>query len=428
MNFSSAEIKELNTLLSSWFEARIPRNGTAEYDSSKTPSHVAEFAGRIYKRGIARVKDVQGVHDFDRVNESVNLIPPLETLSRDAFLELIKERKDSFFIIDKNLSHFWKELQLPNAFIVDATESNKSLEYAFEILAKVPSHCDSFFACGGGVVLDLGGFVAGVLKKPVEYLSTTMLSSLDAAVGGKTGVNHPVFGKNQLGLFVSVKTLFVVPEYFKSLSEREIASGLAEAAKHAWLFGTFGQQESLIKDALTQGHKTPAQLISELVTINYNLKASLVKKDPYEANLRKYLNFGHTIGHVIEGLGEEGFFEKVPHGTAVAIGMHALIKVGLVGASPRGFMDLLELIIKKSYPRFPIFLKKPSNQFVSRAQVLLTADKKNESTKQGADFVLPSYAEVKRQMGDEGSLKVTTKFFADHVIFARLFPVIIDQI
>jgi 3-dehydroquinate synthase len=168
---------------------------------------------------------------------------------------------------------------------------------------------------GGGVIGDMGGFCAGVYKRGIAFVQvpTTLLSQVDASVGGKTGVDFMGF-KNHLGVFQEPVKVFIFPGFLKTLSQREIRSGYAEIIKH-WLIAkaaSFESQKTIGLDTADW-----AGLIAESVGI----KAAVVAADPLEKGLRKVLNFGHTVGHAIETffLNQQG--PDLLHGEAVAIGM-----------------------------------------------------------------------------------------------------------
>lgn len=169
-------------------------------------------------------------------------------------------------------------------------------------------------ALGGGVITDLGGFVAGTYKRGIDFVNipTTLLSMVDAAVGGKTGVDLGVL-KNQIGIFLNPKLIVVDLVYLETLDKREIKSGLAEVIKYALTFDI-----SLLEDIKNVNDYIDSEIIEKSIQI----KNSIVIKDPFEKNLRKVLNFGHTIGHAVESYFlENNKKEALKHGEAIAVGM-----------------------------------------------------------------------------------------------------------
>ncbi|MBC2840624.1 3-dehydroquinate synthase [Robiginitalea sp. SC105] len=168
---------------------------------------------------------------------------------------------------------------------------------------------------GGGVVTDLGGFVASTYQRGIRFINipTTLLSMVDASVGGKTGVDLGPL-KNQIGVINQPEMVLISPTYLETLDARELRSGFAEMLKHG-LIRDAGYWEELA--AL----ESPVESIPH-IRHSVALKNEVVLADPTEKNLRKILNFGHTLGHAIEShfLGRPDL-EPLLHGEAIAIGM-----------------------------------------------------------------------------------------------------------
>jgi 3-dehydroquinate synthase len=169
---------------------------------------------------------------------------------------------------------------------------------------------------GGGMICDLGGFIASVYKRgiPFIHLPTSLLAQVDASIGGKTAINLGEV-KNQIGTFTNPNAVIVYPEFLESLPQVEIRTGLAEMLKHCLIASE--------KDFYTLLGLMPFTLkkLSALIKKSIRIKHRIVKLDPTEKNLRKSLNFGHTIGHAIESY----FIAKnseLTHGHAVALGMY----------------------------------------------------------------------------------------------------------
>lgn len=175
---------------------------------------------------------------------------------------------------------------------------------------------------GGGVAGDLGGFCASTFKRGIDFvlIPTTLLSMADSSIGGKTGID---FGsiKNHLGTFAMPKATWVVTSFLDTLPTSELRSGFAEIVKHA-ILSDRKLWNSLRKKSLEQ------QDWRNLIKHSNAFKSSIVKKDPKEIGLRKVLNFGHTIGHALEGQALQT--EKpILHGEAVAAGMIMESYIGL---------------------------------------------------------------------------------------------------
>jgi 3-dehydroquinate synthase len=227
-------------------------------------------------------------------------------------------------LVDENTFTYCYPLlapHLPDHHLIQVAsgEIHKNLETCSQIWTEMTrlqlSRNALLINVGGGVIGDMGGFCAGVYKRGIAFVQvpTTLLSQVDASVGGKTGIDFMGF-KNHLGVFQQPEQVFIFPGFLKTLSLREIRSGYAEIIKH-WFIAraeSFASQQEL-------GLATPdwAGLIRESVAI----KADIVAADPLEKGLRKVLNFGHTVGHAIETffLNQQG--PDLYHGEAIAIGM-----------------------------------------------------------------------------------------------------------
>ncbi len=168
-------------------------------------------------------------------------------------------------------------------------------------------------AFGGGVTGDMTGFAASLYQRGIDFIQipTTLLSQVDASVGGKTGVNSK-YGKNLIGAFYQPKAVYIDPVFLKTLPEREFAAGIAEVVKMAVMFDKdfFSYLQTL--DLREESS------IKEMIKKSVELKAWVVNQDEKEAGIRAVLNYGHTFGHVVEN---ETKYKTYLHGEAVAIGM-----------------------------------------------------------------------------------------------------------
>lgn len=169
---------------------------------------------------------------------------------------------------------------------------------------------------GGGVIGDMGGFCAAVYKRGLDFVQvpTTLLSQVDASVGGKLGIDFYGF-KNHLGVFQIPSSVLIDPVFLKSLPEREIRSGFAEIIKHCLIADAEKWKEVSQKDFEEQNWP-------DLIAHSVKIKQQVVEQDPTEKGLRKILNFGHTLGHAVEtyflGKAEK---QRLFHGEAIAVGM-----------------------------------------------------------------------------------------------------------
>lgn len=249
----------------------------------------------------------------------------------DSYLKLntlLSENKYSslFILVDENtLTHCYPifasllETDIRIEVIeIESGEEYKNLETCagvWNALSELNADRKSLIiTLGGGVITDLGGFVASTFKRGIDFVNipTTLLSMVDASVGGKTGVDLGVL-KNQIGLFSNPKMVIVDTAYLNTLAQREMHSGLAEIIKYGLTYDVKLLQEvSQIKNLS----------INDLTHRSIEIKNEVVLQDPKENGLRKILNFGHTIGHAIESYFlENPSKEKLTHGEAIAIGM-----------------------------------------------------------------------------------------------------------
>jgi len=199
-------------------------------------------------------------------------------------------------------------------------------------------------AFGGGVIGDMTGYVASIYQRGINFVQipTTLLSQVDASVGGKTGMNNS-YGKNLIGAFHQPQAVYIDPSFLQTLPSREFAAGVAEIIKMAVTFNkeffTFLQTANL--------HNT--KVLQETIKQAVQTKANVVAQDEKEHGLRATLNYGHTFGHVIEN---ETSYKKYLHGEAVAIGMvmaNALaVKMGLMTESEA--LQVKKLLEKYNLP------------------------------------------------------------------------------
>jgi 3-dehydroquinate synthase len=201
---------------------------------------------------------------------------------------------------------------------IESGEINKNLETCMGVWNAITElggdRKSVLITLGGGVITDLGGFVASCFKRGIDFINipTTLLSMVDASVGGKTGVDLGVL-KNQIGLFANPEMVLVDNRYLTTVAPREIKSGTAEIIKYGLTYDV----------KLFHQIKNNKNLkISDLIFRSVEIKNEVVLQDPKEQNLRKILNFGHTLGHAIESFYlESEDKENLTHGEAIAIGM-----------------------------------------------------------------------------------------------------------
>lgn len=231
---------------------------------------------------------------------------------------------------------------------------------------------------GGGVVTDLGGFIAATFKRGIPFVNvpTSLLAMVDAAVGGKTGINLDSL-KNQIGVIRPAELVLIDTAFLQSLPANEMRSGLAEMLKHG-----------LIKDQSTWNKLTKLEDLSttdldDLIKESIAIKEEIVSQDPTEKNIRKSLNYGHTLGHAIESYFLESPLKtKLLHGEAVAAGM---IMESFISREQCGFPQEKLEEISKAITRIFGKIQLDKEEF-EKIKDLLKFDKKNE--KGNINFVL----------------------------------------
>ena len=224
---------------------------------------------------------------------------------------------------------------------------------------------------GGGMVTDLGGFAASTFKRGIAFINvpTTLLSQVDASVGGKTGIN---FGglKNEIGVFNNADRVIISTDFLRSLDTKNLLSGYAEMLKHGLI-----SNEQHLGELLTFDLDEPDYTaLGHLVQVSVGIKERIVEQDPTERGLRKALNLGHTAGHAIESLAlEKG--QPVLHGYAVAWGLicELFLSVGKCNF-PKDKLRQVVQFIREHYGDCPIDCKQ-----YERLYNFMKHDKKNEA-------------------------------------------------
>lgn len=204
---------------------------------------------------------------------------------------------------------------------IPSGEENKAFDVVEGIVESVLSYPIDrhavLIALGGGVTGDMTGMAAALILRGIPYIQvpTTLLAQVDASVGGKTGVNSQ-FGKNLIGTFYQPKAVFICPEYFQTLDDRNWRTGLAEVVKYAVCFdkALFECLETHAKQIMDRDR----DVLSYIVEQSIGIKKKIVEEDEKETGVRRLLNFGHTLGHAIEAVHE---YEQYTHGEAISIGM-----------------------------------------------------------------------------------------------------------
>ena len=244
----------------------------------------------------------------------------------DSLNKIIGKKKYSkiFLLVDENTENYClnifkdKTNLSPNLIRIKSGEENKNIHTCIKIwntlISMNADRKSLLINLGGGVITDIGGFSANTFNRGIDFVNipTTLLSIVDASVGGKTGVNQNGI-KNKIGTFYDPKLVIVDTEYLKTLEQRQINSGYCEIFKHSLI-----SKENSKFEYLMDCDEINFSL--DIIINSINIKNNFVVEDKYEKKLRKGLNFGHTIGHAIETHFMSSD-KKLLHGEAVAIGI-----------------------------------------------------------------------------------------------------------
>jgi 3-dehydroquinate synthase len=279
-------------------------------------------------------------------------------------------------IADTNTQHYAFPKIAPvvahsKLIVVPAGESHKNIQTCQMIWAKMTEwNLDRKALCinlGGGVVGDMGGFCAATYKRGIDFIQipTTLLAQVDASVGGKLGVDFQGF-KNQIGVFREPKAVMIDTCFLETLPPRELLSGYAEIIKHCLIADAQQWKQLTESDSIHHDWDT-------LVRHSVEIKKNIVQQDPEEKNIRKLLNFGHTVGHALESY----FLETsrpLLHGEAIAWGMIAecyiAVEKNLLDAES---LKKIQEYISRYYPAINF-----QEDALENIEKLAWQDKKNE--------------------------------------------------
>jgi 3-dehydroquinate synthase len=276
--------------------------------------------------------------------------------------------------------------RIPGTVMLDIPPGEPSKTFRYysslvgQLLAQRIQRESLIVALGGGVVGDIGGFVAATLLRGVRFVQvpTTLLAQVDSSVGGKVGIDHRL-GKNLIGAFHQPAAVYIDPDVLKTLPVLEFRNGLAEIVKIALALdgGLFRK----IERNLGRIEKTATSLLADLITGAVSLKAAVVARDEREAGLRKTLNLGHTVGHAVESA--MGY--SLTHGAAVAMGLAAesriAVRMGLLRPA-----ELERIIHVLRRLKLPVTVPREMQRSTFAARLAL--DKKVVAGK--TQFVLPA--------------------------------------
>ncbi|EEI92944.1 3-dehydroquinate synthase [Sphingobacterium spiritivorum ATCC 33300] len=260
---------------------------------------------------------------------------------------------------------------------VDPGEENKNIDFCIGVWKTMldfgADRKSLMINLGGGVVTDMGGFAASTFKRGLEFIQipTTLLSQVDASVGGKTGIDLDNV-KNIIGTFTQPQAVFINTNFLHTLDNRQLNSGFAEVIKHGLIFDR--DLYNTIK-----GLTDVRSISTDIIFRSVEIKNEVITQDPTEKGLRKILNFGHTIGHAIEGFSLFNDDQPLLHGEAIAIGMicEGYLSHKLTGLSKEELDDLIATF-RNHYPDYRISIEN-YDEFIA----LMKNDKKNAGSKIG---------------------------------------------
>lgn len=319
---------------------------------------------------------------IDTHNSTIFISTEIETVLEKVLSEYLHHKK--FVLVDENTKKYClpriESLTKSKDFVIIETESgenNKTLQTTEKVWQSLKENgadrSSVLLNLGGGIIGDLGGFAASTFKRGMDFINipTTLLSQVDASVGGKTGVNFLGL-KNEIGIFNQPRYVIIDSTFNKTLDKRNTLSGWAEMLKHTLISEENDWDNIIGYDIRNIGYKDLNQLIARSVKI----KNYFVEKDPKEKDIRKALNFGHTFGHAFESL-FMNTSNKILHGEAVA---HGMVCELYLSSKQRGFpkkkMQNLVQYILSIYPKLKLQIN-----FYNEIFDLIAHDKKNEGVK-----------------------------------------------
>ncbi len=250
----------------------------------------------------------------------------------------------NLIVTDENVAkHHLKKFNIEKSIVIPAGEEHKNLETVSRLwkafLENGLDRKSTVIALGGGVIGDLTGFAASTYMRGIDWITvpTTLLAMVDASIGGKTGFDLPE-GKNLIGSFHPPKLVLADPSLLRTLSDRDLRSGMAEVVKH----GIISDPELFA--LCSNGMDWVKNNLEEIVKRAMAVKIRIIEEDPYEKGIRAALNLGHTVGHAVELV--SGF--TLSHGESVAIGMAVEAAYAVrVGVASRGSDEAIESTLSK---------------------------------------------------------------------------------
>ena len=315
------------------------------------------------------------IHLDDEIFESFNKLVDLSKYSKVIILT------------EKKIYNLWKHtidntIKYDYLIQIDSGEEMKKVNTAMEILTQIienkADRKSLLINIGGGMITDLGGFVASIYTRGIDYMNcpTTLLAMVDASIGGKNGVNFDNT-KNIIGCFSHPKMVLMDIKFLHTLEKRELMSAYGEIIKHAIIFDKkYFNILSAYADNSTSISQTEDNNLLKIIQKSLKIKKYIVEKDFKERNIRKLLNFGHTIGHAIEAL-SLNTDNPLLHGEAIVIGMiiesNIAVRMGLLSRNER---EKIVTLIKKY--GFENLINQKFDFSLNEITAIMQKDKKNQ--------------------------------------------------
>lgn len=382
-------------ILETAFKERLPRSTgwEAAADLDQAVCTRLRLAASIYKRGVA----FRTTGATSEPSSQAGSYPIQIVTDRKFFAPLLAST--NFVIVDHKVHAAHPEIfaARTDATVIAIDEHEKQPATVARILdawekKKQPQEWSIF---GGGIVTDAAAFAASLAGCSSTFIPTTLLAMADACVGGKTGVNFRPYGKNLLGHFYFPTRVLVWPGWLSTLDRRQINAGAFECIKHFFLQNDLPAAQNFASAAKNLDLAVIENFLPEVIQV----KAAVVAEDPAETSKRAILNFGHTLGHAVEGLSQELTTgdETILHGEAVGIGMAFAIflshkTTGLGKAAAQDRITSLRasggLASRQELKRFFGGRDPGDSEIVRKLSAYITQDKKAGHDASLADWVL----------------------------------------
>lgn len=365
------------------------------------------LSGAAAARGSIQTRELPAVFDVPMSGYRVAVSPGLLE-SAGALVEAATNVHRYAIITDRTVLRLYGERLLASfatadarIFAVDAGEASKSRaewgRLTDEMLAAGFGRDSAVVTLGGGVVGDLGGFVASTYMRgiPFAQVPTTLLAMVDASVGGKTGLDTPL-GKNVVGTFHQPAIVVIDPETLSTLPLAHRRAGIAEMLKHGIIADAEYFEKVITSISVLLEGSGNGETLAALVAQSVEIKGEVVRRDEREAGLRKVLNFGHTVAHALERASNWG----IAHGEAVAIGMVLESRLAeRVGVAAPGLASrVLDAVERAGLPS-----ERPANIPTDTLVTAMATDKKARRGKLA--FALPTA--IGRMAGEDEGWVVT---------------------